>query len=99
MAARKIQLYEYRGETSIYIDAEIGDSGDLLLSGQDIGKAPEEYWGDADYEYWVHVPAEHKDDVLLALVEKVYGGNRSAISDFRAFLKEKGIPSTFHSWV
>jgi hypothetical protein len=99
MAAMKVQLYEYQGETSVNIDAEITDSGDLLLSGQDVGKAPEEFWGDADYEYWVLVPAEHKDRVLMALMEKVYGGNQSAISDFRAFLGEKGIPSSFHSWV
>jgi hypothetical protein len=99
MAAEKVQLYAYQGETSIYIDAEITESGDLLLSGQDVGKAPEEFWGDADYEYWVLVAAEHKDRVLLALLEKVYGGNQSAVSDFRAFLKEKGLPSSFHSWV
>jgi hypothetical protein len=99
MAAKRVRLYEHEGETCVSIDAEITDDGDLLLSGYDIGKAPEEFWGDADYEYWAHVRAEHKDDVLLALVEKVYGGNRSAISDFRAFMKEKGIPSTFDSWV
>jgi hypothetical protein len=99
MASNKVQLYSHKGETSIFIDAEVIDSGDLVLSGQDVGKAPREVWGDADYEYWVRVPAEHKDGVLLALVEKVYGGNRSAISDFQAFLKERGIPSTFQSWV
>jgi hypothetical protein len=99
MAVHKVQLYEREGETSVHIDAEITDSGDLLLSGQDIGKAPKEFWGDADYEYWVQVPAEHKDSVLLALVEKVYAGNQSAVSEFRTFLKEKGIPNTFQSWV
>jgi hypothetical protein len=99
MAANKVQLYDCEGETSVFVDAEITDSGDLLMSGQDVGKAPKEFWGDADYEYWVLVAAEHKDRVLLALLEKVYGGNQSAVSDFRAFLKEKGLPSSFHSWV
>ena len=99
MAAHRVQLYECEGETSVFIDAEIADSGDLLMSGQDVGEAPKEFWGDADYEYWVQVSAEHKDRLLLALVEKVYRGNPRAVSEFRAFLKEKGIPSTFQSWV
>jgi len=97
--AEKVRLYEHRGETSVLIEAEITDSGELQLSGQDVGKAPKEFWGDGDYEYWVLVPAEHKDRVLLALLKEVYGGNPRTVSDFRQFLDGEGIPSTFHSWV
>ncbi|GAI24511.1 unnamed protein product, partial [marine sediment metagenome] len=43
--------------------------------------------------------SEHKDDVLLALMEKLYGGNASAVSDFREFLKSRGIPNEFDTWV
>ncbi len=49
--SRRVQLCEVRGETSVYIDAEINDQGSLVVSGQDVGKMPEEYWGDSDYEY------------------------------------------------
>jgi len=45
------------------------------------------------------VPSEHKDDVLLALLEKLYGGNGSAVSDFLGFLKSRGIPNEFDTWV
>ncbi len=36
-----VRLYEVRGETSVYIDAEISEEGNLVVSGQDIGKLPE----------------------------------------------------------
>ena len=97
-SSERIKLYEKRGETSIFIDAEITDSGDLQLSGQDIGKAPREFWGDDDYEYWLIVPSEQKDRTLLALLEELYGGNPRAVSGFQEFLKRKGIPCAFHSW-
>ncbi len=29
------------------------------MEGYDIGDDVEKYWGDGDYEYWVHVKAEH----------------------------------------
>ncbi len=161
-----VRLYEVRGETSVYIDAEITEEGSLVVSGQDIGKAPEEYWDDSDYEYWVVVAKEHKDRVrralterefggdnlswgsvwkqlfplfrtvfeglaidrqayarfltskaipfdessgaiaeehkdalVLALMERAFGGRLSADRDFREFLKSKRIPYQFDSWV
>ena len=39
--SRRVQLCEVRGETSVYIDAEISEEGNLEVSGQDIGKLPE----------------------------------------------------------
>jgi len=97
--AKSVSLYEQRGETSRFIDAEIDEDGDLTVSGQDVGKAPREFWGDADYEFRVHVRSEHKDDLLLALIEKLYGRNASAVTDFRDFLKSRGIPNEFDTWV
>jgi len=96
---KKIQLYEERGETSRHIDVEVTEDGNLVMSGQDVGKAPQEWWGDADYEFWVFVPGEHKDEVLLALIEQVYGNNPSAIEEFRALLESQGISFEFGTWV
>ena len=95
----KVILCEERGETSIFIDAEITADGTLQLSGQDLGTAPQEFWGDLDYEYWLVISADQKDRVLLALLEKVYKGDRRAVSNFQEFLKEREIPARFHSWV
>ena len=95
--ARRIKLYESIGKTSIYIDAEIKGTGDLQFSGQDLGGAPRKFFKDSDYEYWLTVSKEHKDDVLLLLIEKLYGGSSTAVSRFRGLLESKGIPCEFHS--
>lgn len=97
--ASSARLYEQRGETSVLIDAEIDDSGDLQVSGQDLGRAPEEFWGDTDYEYWVIVRRDHKDRLLLALIERVFAGHPTAVSEFAEFLKSHGIPGEGGSWV
>ena len=65
----KVELYEKNGKTSSFIYAEIDDKGDLVVSGQDVGEAPFEIWGDSDYEYWLRVVTENKDRVLNALIE------------------------------
>lgn len=96
--SKTVKLVRQGGATSIHIDVRIDDKGDLLFSGQDIGDAPEEVFGDLDYEYWLTVPAAEKDRVLLALVEKLYAGNASVVSEFREFLESKDIPCHFHSY-
>ena len=95
----KVKLCEKRGETSVFIDAEITAEGNLVLSGQDVGKAPQEHWGDSDYEYWLVVKGENKDRVLLALMEKLYTGNTHAITELMGLLKGKNIPYQFDSYV
>ena len=92
-----VNLIDQKGSTSIHIDVRIKDNGDLLFSGQDIGEAPQEIFGDSDYEYWLTVPAAEKDRLLLALIEKHYGGNSSVISQLRELLESKKIPCEFHS--
>ena len=95
----RIRLCENRGETSNFVDAKLKENGDLELSAQDVGALPLEFWGDDDYEYWVTVPAEQKDRVLLALIEKLYTGNVRAVDDFRLLLQMKGIPHEFMTWI
>lgn len=61
-------LYVERGETSRFIDAILDSEGELMLSGVDVGKAPLEFWGDSDYEFWVVVAAEAVGRVRAALL-------------------------------
>ena len=95
----RVILVEERGKTSIYIHAEIDENGNLIISGQDLGKAPKEFWGDSDYEYWVIVAPDEKDKLLLALLERQYKNDLKVVSKFREFLSEKGISSEFGSWI
>ena len=92
-----IKLVSQGGATSIHIDVRINENGDLLFSGQDIGDAPEKFFGDLDYEYWLTVPAAEKDRLLLALIEKHYAGDASLISTLREFMDSKKIPCGFYS--
>lgn len=72
---KKVKLFEREGETSIYIDVEINDEGDISINGQDIGKAPQEAFGDSDYEYSTYVSAKYKDAVREALLNKLKDEN------------------------
>ena len=96
---KHIRLCEVSGETTITIDAAIKDNGDLLISGQDVGGAPSEVFGDNDYEYWLKVPYEYKDDVLLIVLEKPYSGNAKVVSELKEFQISVGIPCKFDRWV
>ena len=94
---KPIELVNQGGSTSIHIDVRIEKNGDLRFSGQDIGDAPEEIFGDSDYEYWLTVPAAEKDKLLLALIEKHYAGNASVISNLREFMESQEIRCEFFS--
>ena len=82
---KKVQLYEERGETSRYIDAEINSDGDIIMTGQDLGKLPQEYWGDSDYEFFVYIPASYKDDVFRLLLEKLIKDYPEAVNKLDKF--------------
>ena len=94
---KSIKLVSQGGATSIHIDVRIKENGDLLFSGQDIGDAPSEVFGDSDYEYWLTVPASEKDRLLLALIEQHYAGNASVISELRELMESQEIPCAFQS--
>jgi len=96
---KKVRLVDIHGATRTWIDAEITENGDLPFSGQDVGEAPEQYWHDSDYEYWPYIDAKDKDRVLLALIERLYHGRLSVITEFKDFLASKGISSEFSSYV
>jgi len=82
-------------DNSSYLDAKIDDQENLVMEGYDIGKSPEEFWGDDDYEYWVVVQKEFKDTVLLWLLKEHFRTS----TDFMNWLKSKNIPYEFSSWV
>ena len=56
MSKQKITLCEQKGtNVSIYVEATL-HKGELTISGQDIGQAADDFWGDRDYEYWLTLP-------------------------------------------
>lgn len=95
---KTVRLYEDRGETSRFIDAEIKDDGNLVVSGYDVGKSPQRWFGHDDYEFWVILEAGQKDRLLLALIEKCFGQRPSAVDEFREFVRSEEIPVTWKTW-
>lgn len=108
MAKQKVTLCEVELErVSIYVDASLVD-GELHISGQDIGEAAEEFWGDSDYEYWLTIPEKDTrkffklicadspgKDPLTVLQKKFHG--ESAFRSISAFCKRHGIKAEFFS--
>lgn len=86
--------------TSIRLDATVASEGDLVFEGFDLGELPKQFFGDADYEYTLKIPAKQKDAVLLLLLAELFKENGKRFSndaEFRVWLEEQGIPSEFSS--
>ncbi|MBN2326427.1 MAG: hypothetical protein JXR73_04670 [Candidatus Omnitrophica bacterium] len=96
--SRSVNLFAERGETSRFVSAEITEDEDLVVSGHDIGKDPQTFFGDGDYEFWLVVHKEEKDLVLLALLEALYGGHFSAVDELRDYLNAKNIQYDWQVW-
>lgn len=64
---------EKLSRVSIYITAEIMD-GKLRISGQDIGEACNDIFGENEYEYFYNFDKENTDKLYYALNKK-YGEN------------------------
>ncbi len=109
MSKQEITLCEQKGtRISIYVDASLHD-GSLTISGQDIGEAAEEFWGDSDYEYWLTLSpdattklfkilcAGSPDEDPLDVLQKKFHGT-GAFSGIRAFCARHGIEAKFDSY-
>jgi len=95
-----------RSQVSIYVTAAL-NGGELHISGQDLGKAVQDFWGEDDYEYWLTLPvketkrffrllgAEGKDP-LVVLKERFHG--EKAFRAIRAFCNAHGIKAEFSSY-
>lgn len=76
------------------VTAEITSGGDLKLLVYDSGAAPEACFG-GDYDRWVTVPADAKDDLLIALIADRYKADMDAVAKFKSFCAENGIDHRF----
>jgi hypothetical protein len=86
---REVVLRERRTKKNVSIlVAKIGNDGDLILEGYDVGEAPKEFWGDSDYEYYRVIKKDHKDTVLRWLIKERFDTH----SEYDLWLREKGIP-------
>lgn len=93
--------------THIVVEAEITPFGELVISGQDIGRAPRETFGSSDYEYFYRFDLENTS-ILRTLLEKKWRdydqynllnefGGIDGVKRMREFCVKHGIRYTFHS--
>jgi hypothetical protein len=99
----RVTLYQFNSpDIKITIEAYFNKE-DLVIVGNDIGKAVDEHWGESDYEYHTTVPAEEVKKLyplmnvlegdregLLIAISKIYNTN-SCFSEFNDFLRANGI--------
>ncbi|MDD1712094.1 MAG: hypothetical protein LUQ69_02880 [Methanoregulaceae archaeon] len=88
--SKTVQLFEERGETDRIIPAVIEYAGDLCVSGYDMGKDPLQWCAKSDYEFWVTLKADQKDRLLLALIEKCFGGSHQPLMSSVSLSTQRG---------
>lgn len=76
------------------LDAKIDASGDLVLSGQDLGPKVREFFHTDEYEYSYTIPAHYKDSMLLRLLAEKFEAEFS-LDDW---LQSHAIPYEFSNW-
>lgn len=86
-----VELAKKRGDVSDFVDAAIEEDG-LLLVRNSFGP------GDYETEVTAAVAKEDKDRLLLALLERVFGGKIGAVEEFTEFARSKGIRVSWFRW-
>ena len=93
-----MELFDDRtGADHVRAELRLDPGGDLVLEGFCAGPLAERVFGDEDWEYWVTVPAEQKDRLLLELLHEKYAGDTLAERHFREWLAARDIPFRFGS--
>jgi len=84
-------LYRDDAPTARTVFAYVNDSGDVVVELYDHGPECEKFFGKSDYERSAYVPQEHKDALVTALTEALFGGSSSSAWRFGAFCESKGV--------
>ena len=98
---------EKNAQVSVRVTAAL-ENGKLTISGIDCGNAPEEIWGDDDYEYWYDFDEQNTKRLLesinaaadnpLKVIKDQFGG-MDGCSRLREFCDSNGIIYRFSSWI
>jgi hypothetical protein len=92
--AHTIIMRDERSDTgSSYLAVGIDKYGKLFVEGQDLGKAPREFWGRDEYEYKLVVDEDWKDTLLLYLIFEKFKTSQELID----VLKRYSIYHRFYS--
>ena len=87
-----IEIARRKGEVSDSVHAVIEEDGRLQLIRNSFGP------GDWETEVTAAIAKEDKDQLLLLLLEHVYGGDTGAVEAFTTFARSKGIEVAWFRW-
>jgi hypothetical protein len=110
MAERTVTLCDDRFENGSYhLRARLREDGALVIEGQDLGAAPERFWGSREYEWTITVPPEAVPRLVAALGGRPGGSDPLDLlaaryaedprAASRSFPDEAGVPCDFWSRV
>jgi len=85
-------LFKEENESSTFVDATITEEGDLQMIKNEFGP------GDYETEVTAAISATEKDQLLLALLEHVYAGDKNALENFIAFARSKNLHVATFRW-
>lgn len=81
-----------------YVSVDAKTNGDVVLSGQMLGKGLEGFFGKDEHEYWVTVRQEHVGHLIAQLVKAVIGGRMDASNAYKEWLDAMDIPYEFSTY-
>jgi hypothetical protein len=98
MADQVIEIAREAGTAFRRVDLRLKDDGEIVLEGQDMGRAVEAVWGDTDYEYWVRVAAPALPKLAFELLHEKFAGRLDAVTAFRDWCRAHGVEHEFGNY-
>ena len=74
------------------------DGTHLRISGQDMGKSVEDWFGKYDHEFWIDVPNDAVVDLAIALVRHHYADRAHAVTEIKEICQKFGVDHKFQIW-
>ena len=86
--------HEDRSDGYNELSVTIDKKGSIVLEGVDTGEDVCKFFGDWDFEYWLKIPPDYLETVLLFLIKDRF----LSVHDMQKWLEERDIPSQFTSF-
>lgn len=87
----ELLMYDIQTEDGYNTLSVTAQGGDVYFVGVDAGQDIKARYGDWDYEYWMTVPKEYKDTMLLYLLKEHF----SHFDEMKSWIESKNIPTKY----
>ena len=89
-----------KGNEATSIEANFDNSGNLVISGADIGPSVETYWGDIDYEYFLSVYKKDMEKLFLLLLKESFNSKEALdFTKIKKICEANEIKAIFDYWI